>query len=49
MLVMDFKALIGTEVKQQIMEKEGMLPDSIVAGGGGSNAMGFSSFCSRCV
>ncbi|MGD9779157.1 tryptophan synthase subunit beta [Methanomethylovorans sp.] len=41
MIVRDFQSVIGTEVRQQIMEKEGRLPDSIVAcAGGGSNAMG---------
>jgi len=41
MIVRDFQSVIGNEVKKQIMEKEGRLPDSIVAcAGGGSNAMG---------
>lgn len=41
MMVRDFQSIIGNEVKQQIMEKEGRYPDSIVAcTGGGSNAMG---------
>ncbi|WP_135612629.1 tryptophan synthase subunit beta [Methanococcoides sp. AM1] len=41
MMVRDFQSVIGNEVKQQIMEKEGRFPDSIVAcTGGGSNAMG---------
>jgi tryptophan synthase beta chain len=41
MIVRDFQSVIGNEVKRQIMEKEGRLPDSIVAcAGGGSNAMG---------
>lgn len=41
MIVRDFQCVIGNEVKKQIMEKEGRLPDSIVAcAGGGSNAMG---------
>ncbi|SES90174.1 tryptophan synthase, beta chain [Methanococcoides vulcani] len=46
MMVRDFQSVIGKEVKQQIMEKEGRYPDSIVAcTGGGSNAMGiFHSF-----
>ncbi|MCK4928697.1 MAG: pyridoxal-phosphate dependent enzyme, partial [Methanosarcinales archaeon] len=45
-IVRDFQSVIGNEVKQQIMEKEGRLPDSIIAcTGGGSNAMGiFHSF-----
>ncbi|MDO9517260.1 MAG: tryptophan synthase subunit beta [Methanosarcinaceae archaeon] len=41
MIVRDFQSVIGNEVKEQIMEKEGRYPDSIVAcTGGGSNAMG---------
>jgi tryptophan synthase beta chain len=41
MIVRDFQSVIGNEVKEQIMEKEGRYPDSIVAcAGGGSNAMG---------
>ncbi len=40
-MVRDFQSIIGTEVREQIMEKEGRLPDSLVACiGGGSNAMG---------
>ena len=40
-MVRDFQSIIGTETKQQIFEKEGRLPDSLVACiGGGSNAMG---------
>ena len=40
-LVRDFQCVIGDEVKTQIMEKEGRLPDSLVACvGGGSNAIG---------
>ena len=40
-LVRDFQSVIGTEAKAQILEKEGRLPDSLVACiGGGSNAMG---------
>lgn len=40
-IVRDFQSVIGKEVRQQIMEKEGRFPDSIVAcTGGGSNAMG---------
>jgi len=40
-MVRDFQAVIGDEVRQQIMEAEGRLPDSLVACiGGGSNAMG---------
>ncbi len=40
-IVRDFQAVISKEIKQQIMEKEGRLPDAVVACvGGGSNAMG---------
>jgi tryptophan synthase beta chain len=40
-MVRDFQAVIGTEVRSQIMAKEGRLPDTLVACvGGGSNAMG---------
>ncbi len=40
-LVRDFQAVIGEEAKRQCLEKEGRLPDSVVACiGGGSNAMG---------
>ncbi len=41
MMVRDFQAVMGREVRSQIMEAEGRLPDSLVACvGGGSNAMG---------
>ena len=40
-MVRDFQSVIGEEVRVQMMEKEGRLPDSLVACiGGGSNAMG---------
>jgi tryptophan synthase beta chain len=40
-MVRDFQCVIGDETRQQIMEAEGRLPDSLVACiGGGSNAMG---------
>ncbi len=40
-IVRDFQSVIGREVKKQILEKEGRLPDALVACvGGGSNAMG---------
>jgi tryptophan synthase beta chain len=40
-MVRDFQAVIGNEVRSQIMAKEGRLPDTLVACiGGGSNAMG---------
>jgi tryptophan synthase beta chain len=41
MLVRDFQCVIGNETREQIMEAEGRLPDSVVACiGGGSNAIG---------
>ncbi|GAB6077901.1 tryptophan synthase subunit beta [Hydrogenobaculum acidophilum] len=41
MIVRDFQKVIGEETKSQILEKEGRLPDFIVACvGGGSNSMG---------
>ncbi|MDI6820188.1 MAG: tryptophan synthase subunit beta [Candidatus Hodarchaeaceae archaeon] len=41
MIVRDFQRVIGRETKEQILEKEGRLPDAIVACvGGGSNAIG---------
>ncbi len=41
MMVRDFQAVIGKEVRQQILKAEGRLPDLLVACvGGGSNAMG---------
>ncbi len=40
-MVRDFQRIIGDEVREQIIEKEGRLPDYLVACvGGGSNAMG---------
>jgi tryptophan synthase beta chain len=40
-MVRDFQCVIGNEVRTQIMEMEGRLPDTLVACiGGGSNAMG---------
>jgi tryptophan synthase beta chain len=40
-LVRDFQSIIGTELRGQMMEREGRLPDSLVACvGGGSNAIG---------
>ena len=40
-MVRDFQCVIGNEVRKQIMEAEGRLPDTLVACiGGGSNAMG---------
>jgi tryptophan synthase beta chain len=41
MIVRDFQKIIGEETRNQIVEKEGRLPDYILACvGGGSNAMG---------
>lgn len=41
MMVRDFQSVIGKELKDQMMEVEGRLPDSLVACiGGGSNALG---------
>ncbi|MGE7111385.1 tryptophan synthase subunit beta [Lysinibacillus sp. NPDC047702] len=40
-IVRDFQRIIGIETRQQIFEKEGRLPDAVVACiGGGSNAIG---------
>jgi tryptophan synthase beta chain len=40
-MVRDFQSIIGTEVRSQMQEAEGRLPDSLIACiGGGSNAMG---------
>ncbi|SEQ69677.1 tryptophan synthase, beta chain [Rosenbergiella nectarea] len=45
-IVREFQRMIGEETRQQIMEKEGRLPDAIIACvGGGSNAIGmFADF-----
>jgi len=41
MMVRDFQRIIGDETREQILEQEGRLPDTVVACvGGGSNAMG---------
>ena len=41
MIVRDFQSVISREIKEQCMEKEGKLPDCVLACvGGGSNAMG---------
>lgn len=41
MIVRDFQKIIGEEIRSQLMEREGKLPDAVVACvGGGSNAMG---------
>ncbi|MDA8800104.1 tryptophan synthase subunit beta [Amylibacter sp.] len=40
-MVRDFQSIIGKETKEQMMEAEGRLPDSVIACiGGGSNAIG---------
>jgi tryptophan synthase beta chain len=40
-MVRDFQSIIGKEAKAQMQEREGRLPDTIIAAiGGGSNAMG---------
>lgn len=40
-IVRDFQSVIGREVKKQVFEREGKLPDAVLACvGGGSNAMG---------
>lgn len=40
-IVRDFQAVISREIKDQILEKEGRLPDAVIACvGGGSNAIG---------
>jgi len=45
-IVREFHRMIGEEVREQILEKEGKLPDAVVACvGGGSNAIGiFADF-----
>lgn len=41
MMVRDFQKVISKEIKEQLMEREGRLPDAVLACvGGGSNAMG---------
>ena len=41
LMVREFQSVIGREAKQQMLEREGRLPDTLVACiGGGSNAMG---------
>jgi len=42
LMVRDFQSVIGKETREQIFEKEGRLPDTLVACvGGGSNSIGF--------
>ena len=45
-MVKQFQSVISTEIKAQMLEKEGKLPDTVIACvGGGSNAIGaFSAF-----
>ena len=41
MMVRDFQRIIGDEIKKSLMQKEGRLPDALIACvGGGSNAVG---------
>lgn len=41
MMVRDFQSVIGKETREQMLEREGRLPDTLVACiGGGSNALG---------
>ncbi|HAX03309.1 MAG: tryptophan synthase subunit beta [Tenericutes bacterium GWC2_34_14] len=46
LMVKDFQSVISKEIKVQILEKEGRLPDAVIACvGGGSNAIGaFAAF-----
>lgn len=40
-IVRDFQKIIGKEIKEQLMEEEGKLPDAVIACvGGGSNSIG---------
>jgi tryptophan synthase beta chain len=42
LMVRDFQSVIGKETREQIVEKEGRLPDTLIACvGGGSNSIGF--------
>ena len=45
-LVRDLQSVIGAEAREQILEREGRLPERVIACvGGGSNAIGmFSAF-----
>ncbi|HWQ59948.1 MAG TPA: tryptophan synthase subunit beta [Candidatus Fimivivens sp.] len=51
MMVRDFQSIVGEEARRQILEREGRLPDVLVACvGGGSNALGlFSAFLNDAV
>ncbi|MBR3231619.1 MAG: tryptophan synthase subunit beta [Lachnospiraceae bacterium] len=45
-IVRDFQAVISREAREQILEKEGRLPDAVIACvGGGSNAIGSFYHC----
>ena len=46
-MVRDFQKIISEEIREQIMEKEGRLPDAVIACvGGGSNAIGATAYTS---
>ncbi len=41
-IVRDFQSVIGNEIKWQLQERAGKLPDAVIACvGGGSNAIGY--------
>ena len=43
-MVKHFQSIIGKETKEEILQKEGKLPDAVIACvGGGSNSMGIFS------
>ena len=47
-IVREFQRMIGEETKAQILEREGRLPDAVIACvGGGSNAIGMFADCSN--
>jgi len=49
-IVRDFQAVISKEIKEQILQKEGRLPDAVIACvGGGSNAIGSFYHFTYCV
>lgn len=44
-IVRDFQSVIGNEIKWQLQERAGKLPDAVIACvGGGSNAIGFVGY-----
>jgi tryptophan synthase beta chain len=51
MMIRDFQSIVGEEARRQMLEREGRLPDVLVACvGGGSNAIGlFSAFLNDAV